>query len=59
MKDNHLCSAQEIAEMLESYVLENHTKELNFDEIAQKFNFNSSNSSKIFTKYIKANLLLF
>jgi two-component system, response regulator YesN len=54
-KNNHLCSGQEIAEMIEAYVIENYTKELNFDIIAQKFNFNSSYLSKIFTKYIGEN----
>jgi two-component system, response regulator YesN len=41
--------------MIEAYVIENYTKELNFDIIAQKFNFNSSYLSKIFTKYIGEN----
>ena len=54
-KNNHLCSPEEIAEVIESYVIENYTRELNFDIIAQKFNFNSSYLSKIFTKYIGEN----
>lgn len=56
-KSNPLCSAQEIATMVESYIKENYTKELSFDDVAQKFNFNSSYLSKIFTKYIGENPL--
>lgn len=56
-KTNPICSAQEIANMVESYIKENYTQDLNLDLVAHKFNFNSSYLSKIFTKYIGENPL--
>lgn len=54
-KAKSACSAKQIASMVEYYIKENYTREISFDDIAQKFNFNSSYLSKIFTKYIGEN----
>lgn len=55
LKDPSVYSAEEIARMVELYIKENYTQEINFDLIAQNFKFNSSYLSKIFTKYIGEN----
>ncbi|MDP4180835.1 MAG: response regulator [Bacillota bacterium] len=55
IKDNYSYSPEEIARLVETYIKENFTHEINFDLIAQKFRFNSSYLSKMFTKYIGEN----
>ncbi|HEX3027969.1 MAG TPA: response regulator [Clostridia bacterium] len=55
LKDNHSSSPEEIAHMVELYIKENFTQDINFDLISQNFNFNSSYLSKIFTKHIGEN----
>lgn len=56
-KKNKGYSTEEIARMVELYIRENYTTDINFDLLAQNFNFNSSYLSKIFTKYIGENPL--
>lgn len=56
-KKNKGYSSEEIARMVELYIRENYTTDINFDLLAQNFNFNSSYLSKIFTKYIGENPL--
>lgn len=53
--DSHSYSAEEISHMVELYIKENYMQEINFDLIAQNFNFNSSYLSRIFTKHIGEN----
>ncbi len=48
-------SPEEITNMVELYIKENYMQEINFDLIAQNFNFNASYLSKIFTKYTGEN----
>lgn len=55
VKDNYDYTPEQIAHMVEYYIKENYVNEINFDFIAQKFNFNASYLSKIFTKYIGDN----
>ena len=55
LKDNYSYSTEEIAHLVEIYIKENFTQEINFDLISQKFNFNSSYLSKIFTRHIGEN----
>jgi YesN/AraC family two-component response regulator len=55
IKDNYDYTPEQIAHMVEYYIKENYVNEINFDLIAQKFNFNASYLSKIFTKYIGDN----
>ncbi len=54
-KDVHTYTPEEIARMVELYIKENYTGEINFDTIAQKFNFNASYLSKIFTRHVGEN----
>lgn len=55
IKDNHSYSTEEIAHMVEVYIKENFAHEINFELIAQNFNFNASYLSKLFTKHIGEN----
>jgi YesN/AraC family two-component response regulator len=55
LNDNYAYSSEEIAHLVELYIRENYTQDINFDLISQKFNFNSSYLSKIFTKYVGEN----
>jgi YesN/AraC family two-component response regulator len=55
LKDNYTYSAEEIAHLVEHYIRENYTQDINFDLISHNFNFNSSYLSKIFTKHIGEN----
>lgn len=55
LKDNYSYSSVEIAHLVEAYIRENYTQEINFDLISQNFNFNSSYLSKIFTRHIGEN----
>ena len=55
VKSNHNYSTEEIARMVEVYIKENFAHEINFELIAQNFNFNSSYLSKLFTKHIGEN----
>ena len=55
LKDNYSYSTEEIARLVEIYIKENYTQEINFDLVSQNFNFNSSYLSKIFTRYIGEN----
>lgn len=55
LKDGYSYSTEEIARLVETYIKENYTQEINFDLISQNFNFNSSYLSKIFTKHIGEN----
>lgn len=55
LKDNYDYSSEEIAHMVELYIKENYTQDINFDLISQNFKFNSSYLSKIFTKHIGEN----
>lgn len=48
-------SSKEMAYLVETYMKENYRSEINLDQIAQKFNFNASYLSKIFTRYIGEN----
>lgn len=48
---------EEVAKIVELYIRENFNSDINFDLIAQNFNFNSSYLSKVFTKYIGENPL--
>lgn len=50
-------SPEEVAKIVELYIRENFNSDINFDLIAQNFNFNSSYLSKVFTKYIGENPL--
>lgn len=52
---NGIPSANQIASLVEMYIKENYRNEINFDQIAQKFNFNASYLSKIFTRHIGEN----
>lgn len=52
---NHIFTAEEIVKTVELYIRENYTSDINFDKIAQSYNFNSSYLSKIFTKYFGEN----
>jgi two-component system, response regulator YesN len=54
-KDNYNYSAEEIAHLVEVYIKENFAHEINFELIAQNFNFNASYLSKLFTKHIGEN----
>lgn len=55
LKENHSYTSEEIARIVENYIKENYTKDINFDLISQNFNFNSSYLSKIFTRHIGEN----
>lgn len=55
LKDDYSYSPEEIAHLVEAYIKENYTQEINLDLISQNFNFNSSYLSKIFTKHIGEN----
>ena len=55
LRDNYAYSTEEIAHLVEIYIKENYTQEINLDLISQSFNFNSSYLSKIFTKHIGEN----
>ena len=55
LKDNYTYSSEEIAHLVELYIKENYTQDINLDLISQKFNFNSSYLSKIFTKHVGEN----
>lgn len=55
LKDNYTYYTEEIAHLVEVYIKENYTHEINFDLISKNFNFNSSYLSKIFTKHIGEN----
>lgn len=55
LKDNYIYSPEEVAHMVEQYIRENYTHEINLDLIAQNFKYNSSYLSKIFTKHIGEN----
>ena len=55
IKKNYDYSPEQIVHLVELYIRENFTKEINFDLVAQNFNFNSSYLSKIFTKFIGEN----
>lgn len=55
LKDGYSYSTEEIARLVEVYIKEHYTQEINFDLISQNFNFNSSYLSKIFTKHIGEN----
>lgn len=55
LNDNYTYSSEEIAHMVETYIKENYTQEINFDLISQNFNFTSNYLSKIFTKHIGEN----
>lgn len=55
LKDNYVYPPEEIAHLVELYIKENYTHDINFDVISQKFNFNSSYLSKIFTKHVGEN----
>jgi YesN/AraC family two-component response regulator len=48
-------TAEEIVKKVELYIRENYSSDINFDKIAQEYNFSSSYLSKIFTKYFGAN----
>jgi len=52
---NCISNPKEIANFVENYIKENYRNEINFNRIAQMFNFNSSYLSKIFTKYVGEN----
>lgn len=52
---SHVPSAEEIAKTVELYIRENYSSDINFDKIAQGYNFNSSYLSKIFTKFFGEN----
>lgn len=54
-KDPSSYTAEEISHMVELYIKENYTQEINFDLIAQNFNFTASYLSRIFTKNIGEN----
>jgi two-component system response regulator YesN len=54
-KNNHSYSSSEIAHLVELYIKENYSQDINFDLISQNFNFNPSYLSKIFTKHIGEN----
>lgn len=56
LKDEYSYSPEEIAHLVEAYIKENYTQEINFDLISHNFNFSSSYLSKIFTKHIGENL---
>ena len=56
-EDNYNYTPREISRMLELYIKENYTKEINFNAIAENFHFNSSYLCKIFKKYIGENPL--
>ena len=47
--------SKDIAVFIENYIRENYRNEINFNQIAQKFNFNPSYLSKVFTKYVGEN----
>jgi two-component system, response regulator YesN len=51
----HIYTAEEIVKTVELYIRENYASDINFDKIAQSYNFNSSYLSKIFTKYFGEN----
>lgn len=55
IKDKHSYGPEQISKMIEQYLRANFKTEINLDNLAQKFNFNSSYLSKIFTKYIGEN----
>jgi two-component system, response regulator YesN len=55
IKKNYDYTPEQIAHLVEAYIKENFTKEINFDLVAQNFNFNSSYLSKIFTKFVGEN----
>lgn len=55
MANQHVCTAEEIVKTVELYIRENFTSEINFEKIAQGYNFNSSYLSRIFTKYFGEN----
>lgn len=48
-------TAEEIVKKVELYIRENFVSDINFDKIAQSYNFSSSYLSKIFTKYFGEN----
>lgn len=48
-------TARQIAELVEQYIIEQYSQEINFDLIAQHFGFNTIYLSRIFTKYIGEN----
>lgn len=50
-----VAKSKDIAVFIENYIKENYRSEINFNQIAQKFNFNPSYLSKIFTKYVGEN----
>ena len=56
-KKNKDHCTEEVAKIVELYIRENFNSDINFDLIAQNFNFNSSYLSKVFTKYIGENPL--
>ena len=55
LKENYSYTPYEIAHLVEMYIKENYTKEINLDLISKNFNFTSNYLSKIFTKYIGKN----
>lgn len=55
IKHKHSYTPEQISKLLQLYLRKNYKNEINFDNIAQQFNFNSSYLSKIFTKYIGEN----
>ena len=55
IKKNYDYSAEQMAHLVELYIRENFTREINLDMVAQNFNFNSSYLSKIFTKFVGEN----
>ncbi|HEY5586757.1 MAG TPA: response regulator [Ruminiclostridium sp.] len=52
INDQSSYTAEEIIKLVETYIQENFTMDINFESIAQNFNFNSSYLTKIFSKYI-------
>jgi YesN/AraC family two-component response regulator len=55
LADRQSYSPEEIVNMVELYIKEHYTQEINFDLIAQNFNFNASYLSRIFTKHTGEN----
>lgn len=51
----HVYTAEEIVKTVELYIREHYSSDINFDRIAQEYNFSSSYLSKIFTKYFGEN----
>lgn len=55
LKDNYAYTPEQIAQLVEAYIKENYTQDINFDLISQNFNFTSNYLSRIFTKHIGVN----